>query len=122
MDEIELLEVEPNAGTYTCTKFTIVYKGVTYTVEEWFTDSSSGIEVYDEQGRCVNGSAPQAVREWEPTEDMRVTHFWGRYQGEVVPLMERISKEVLGLAAPPLDHVCWYSVCPHGKEEANEPG
>lgn len=94
--DIKILDIEPNAGTYTCTRFTIEHDGVTYMVEEWFTDSASGMEVYDESGaNCVNGSAPDEVLEWDPNDDMRVTNYWGRYQGEVVPLMSKIAKEVL---------------------------
>lgn len=91
--DITVIDVDLFAAAMSGTTITVEFGGRTYTIEEWATDSTSGVEVYDESGDDVSATAPDAVTDFDSNGHPALTRFYERYQNEVVPLIERLKAE-----------------------------
>jgi hypothetical protein len=97
MSDIKIVDIELDDSEMTSTVYTVELNGKTYKVDRWSTHNASGTEFYGEGYEpLIYDAVPDELVEWDPDEDTKSSEFWQRYHAEVVPLMERIRREVFG--------------------------
>lgn len=93
---LKVTDIDPFPAEMSGETITVEVDGKEYKVENWATDSSSGCEIYDDEGNAVYSDTPTELDEWESDEDPKVKEFYARWAAEVGPLVEKIKKEVFG--------------------------